>query len=180
MSKAEADAWSSGSKLKGAFFHGTGISERGKILPDSELAAVLKSIKENGFRVSEGNRDENGIVNGAMLGNGVYMVHDKHQAEHGSANRYGHVLELRVNVKNPWIHTGIGKDDNSWPRQYDKITRLMKKGGVETRPEAAHKMVGNRKQGRRYLVRTSSVRLRPKERYRRDLTQYIPTRRRKL
>ena len=125
MTRTQAQAWSRGSVMPNAFYHGLGISERGERLSEKELKESVKSILAKGFHVGTGSRDGEEVVNGAMLGNGVYMSEEKRVAE-----RYGQVLELRINVVNPFIHEGRGPNQKCWPRQYAQICRQNKKLGL--------------------------------------------------
>lgn len=124
MSPKEADAWAKDSKLQGSFFHGVGITEKGAVTSKENLSQIISNINASGFRVSTGAE----VKNGAMLGNGVYMGDNKGGID---ASRYGQVLELRVNVKNPFIAPTM----RDWSSQYNKITREMKSSGLKLTPQ---------------------------------------------
>lgn len=121
MTASEADAWAEGSAVKDAFYHGTGLTERGHITDPYEMVSRLTDIQQNGFRVTAID-PRAGVGSGHMLGPGVYMARTEQAAE-----RYGIVLETRINVQRIWTPQEAGI---SWSQQYGKIQREAKKAGV--------------------------------------------------
>lgn len=119
MTPEEADAWAKDSAIQIPLYHGTGTTERGATLSPEQLRDRIRDIEASGFKITA-IAPKKGIGSGNSQGPGIYLTSDRAFAE-----RYGTVLETRVNVKTPWR----GSADD-WRKQYAAIQREAKAAGV--------------------------------------------------